>query len=357
MYYFRLLALMICLNATHVVADTGIYVDTKSIDSLWHIADLLKENASPTDADWSALFHSAGYSSLIANEIPQEKLKDLIIKTFSNKSATDRQDSTTPLVKLIEHFRHADQNRVKIAATLKEFAAEVANDYPMWMAMTSGYLPPAANTINKPNKIAVAVFSLDARGYEEGIVIDPLFIERYKSSIGYFIAHEFHHFYANSLRKPPISSTSTEDLNLQWVIWQLHSEGMADMIDKPTIYFAKGYMADTPYAAFFRKSYTQSAEIIQQLDAYLSQYNAISDKANLVAEIKNSIPMSGHPTGYFIAKTIEQELGREALVQTLGFPNEFFNRYNEAAAKNGNLPLFSSEALAVINNLVITQPQ
>lgn len=349
--YLRLLLSILCLCAAPAFANTTPQIDTKSIDALWHIADLLKKNSTPTEADWSALFHSAGYASLIANELPQAKLQQLIIKAFSQDHASEEHDSSKTMAAVIEHFRYAEKNRIQIAATLNEFSAEMAKSYPILMNMTRTYLPTAAESIKTPNNFAVAVFSPDARGYADGIVIDPLFIAQYKSSIGHFIAHELHHFYANSLKKPLGNAVSDDDSNLRWVLWQLHSEGIADMIDKTVIYFENGYMADTPYAKFFRKSYAQSTAIIQSLDAGLRQYAATSDKAKLAAEIKNNIPMAGHPTGYFIAKTIEHQLGREALVQTLGAPHLFFSHYNRAAAKDGNLPLFSAEALATIKDL------
>lgn len=336
-------------------ADVPRQVDTQSIEALWRVADVLKENATPTEADWSALFNSAGYASLIANEIPKDKLKDLITTAFAKGAAADQQSLSKPLAAIIEHFRQADQQRAQIAATLNEFSTTMARNAPEWLKMTSNYLPPNAQTIATPNHIAIAVFALDARGYANGIVLDPLFIERYKSSIRHFIAHEFHHFYANSMRIRPSATESADDQNLQWVVWQLHSEGIADLIDKPVIYFEQGYMAETPYAEFFKKSYTNSAQIIQQLDVLLKQYAVASDKHSVATEIKNTIPMAGHPTGYFIAKTIEHQLGRDALVQTLGNPYAFFQLYNKAAEK-ASLPLLSPDSLTLVKGLQAEPP-
>jgi hypothetical protein len=60
-----------------------------------------------------------------------------------------------------------------------------------------------------------------------------------------------------------------------------------------------------------------------------------------------------YTVGYLMAATIEKQLGRAALVETLGDPREFVARYNESAvarnAKDGEkLPLFSSEVLEAV---------
>ena len=61
-----------------------------------------------------------------------------------------------------------------------------------------------------------------------------------------------------------------------------------------------------------------------------------------------------YTVGYRMAVTIERELGRPALVATLGDPRDFVARYNEAAvrenAKNGgHLPFFSAEILKAVS--------
>jgi hypothetical protein len=60
-----------------------------------------------------------------------------------------------------------------------------------------------------------------------------------------------------------------------------------------------------------------------------------------------------YTVGYLMATTIEKQLGRAALVETLRDPREFLARYNEAArarnAKGGErVPLFSSEVLEAV---------
>jgi hypothetical protein len=62
-----------------------------------------------------------------------------------------------------------------------------------------------------------------------------------------------------------------------------------------------------------------------------------------------------YTVGYLMATTIEKQLGRAALVDTLKDPRQFVARYNEAAsarnAKGGEkIPLFSSEVLEAVSH-------
>jgi hypothetical protein len=81
----------------------------------------------------------------------------------------------------------------------------------------------------------------------------------------------------------------------------------------------------------------------------------MADDAELVEgfgrKLRSVIPQSGHPTGFYMAALIEQELGSDAIVKVVRNPFRFFYLYNEAAKKNGNAPVFSSKATAFVRSL------
>jgi len=65
-----------------------------------------------------------------------------------------------------------------------------------------------------------------------------------------------------------------------------------------------------------------------------------------------AVPLSGHPTGYFMAETIAGEFGKDALIRTVPNPFAFFRVYSDAAKNRGGAtPPFSEEALDLLRSL------
>ncbi len=76
------------------------------------------------------------------------------------------------------------------------------------------------------------------------------------------------------------------------------------------------------------------------------------NRRELGAKFKAAVPLSGHPTGFFMAETIMGELGKDALIQSVSSPFTFFLRYHEAAKKKGGVaPPFSEKTLALFRSL------
>jgi hypothetical protein len=68
--------------------------------------------------------------------------------------------------------------------------------------------------------------------------------------------------------------------------------------------------------------------------------------------LRAAVPLSGHPTGHFMARTILEVMGREALVGTVSNPFAFFRLYSQAAARRPDgTPAFSAAALAFLGRL------
>jgi hypothetical protein len=73
-------------------------------------------------------------------------------------------------------------------------------------------------------------------------------------------------------------------------------------------------------------------------------------KSELGGKLRDLVPMSGHPTGFFMANVIIDQLGKEILLTEIGNPFAFFRLYNIAAGKKG-VPAFSEDAMAFIGSL------
>ena len=75
-----------------------------------------------------------------------------------------------------------------------------------------------------------------------------------------------------------------------------------------------------------------------------------TDKEKISQLIRKSAPNSGHPMGYFMAKTILDYKSKDYLIKDLGNPFEYFFRYQEAAKANGK-PTFSEASMNVLKDL------
>jgi hypothetical protein len=145
------------------------------------------------------------------------------------------------------------------------------------------------------------------------------------------------------------------DYNIIWLLNQLQSEGIADLIDKDALFFSGGIKEDTKWAKIYREYVENSDSVIKELDDSLKRYYLNnSSKEEISNNIRNIIPMSGHPTGYYMSKIIIKELGIDILVKNMHNPFRFINIFNEAVEKRGNqVAKFSLESLALINDLEI----
>jgi hypothetical protein len=68
-------------------------------------------------------------------------------------------------------------------------------------------------------------------------------------------------------------------------------------------------------------------------------------------QLRSFVPQSGHPTGFYMANLIEEELGTEAITQVVRNPFRFFALYNRAAERHDSAPTLSPEAMAYLESL------
>jgi len=140
---------------------------------------------------------------------------------------------------------------------------------------------------------------------------------------------------------------------LLWDLDQLQAEGIADQIDKRVTCFREGIQADSGWAIQFRELLDQASMHIARFDSLLANLADFSgDPESLEARIRSILPMSAHPTGYFMAIIIRQELGAGILREHVGNPFVFLRDYDQAATRSPDRPpVFSPEALRRIDAL------
>ncbi|MBI5546830.1 MAG: hypothetical protein HY901_23350 [Deltaproteobacteria bacterium] len=177
----------------------------------------------------------------------------------------------------------------------------------------------------------MVIFGPDGRGYAP-IVVDTLFAQEMRAdALTRFLGHEFHHFYRNLLT-PRLRPKCVDgaDAEILWALNQLQAEGVADQVNVRTDLEAGGPLPNHLRAYLSWMGETPSRlERLQSL--VLDASHAGSAPDDLRRAIREVLPRSGHPNGYYMARLVLEVLGKERLVAHVGNPIAFVRDYQEAA--------------------------
>lgn len=332
-----------------VVAD-GSGVDVSGIDLFWQVVDTLSQDEEPSSELWHALFATPGYRALTQSEFEQsffrESFRIAYMPSFESSLSSSLEEGNN--ARLLEHYVQVGEHR----ADLEAFVEDLKRSDPMRSPsrLAAEWLPDPAP--DKPAPLAVVVFDMDARGYDP-IVIDLL--AAMELDLNSFLAHESHHWYRNDRATIDWNDVPPHEAELLWTLYQIQGEGIADQIDKrpwiegdelpPT---ARG-----SYVTDYASALAATPITIQSLDSLLVAFDVATstdDRAAIGARVAELVPMSGHPTGYFMARAILETLGQERLVMDVANPVAFFRTYDEAARVSGT-QAFSSRGLSSLEKL------
>jgi len=320
-------------------------MDLSGIEMFLELTALLEKDIEPEQAQWDRLFATPGYAVLIKIEFG----RDFFAKRFrlafmpSKKAELEEQmrKETGFWAQFLPHYVRAKAMRREIEAFVAELKA--SNVYRRAIEQAAAYLPKGA--ASGTPRVAFLIFAPDGRGYDP-IVIDVLESLDSKDGFERFLAHEFHHWFRNRL------VDLMQDQSLLWIIGQVQLEGIADLIDKadrPGKPAADLSADEKKYMDF----YVKSPDVIREMDDTFPRLSGMRmGRGELGDQLQRDVPMNGHPTGFYMANLIVEELGKDALVSVVGNPFAFFRLYDEAAGKKGGgMPRFSKKALAFIGDL------
>jgi hypothetical protein len=312
--------------------------------------DSLSRDEEPSPVLWRALFATPGYRALTRSEFEpsffQESFRLAYMPSLRDSLARALEEGMND--RRLRHYRRVLQSRAQLEAFTDELNRSNPMEEPSRLAAEWLPLPPPA----EPAPLALTVFDLDARGYDP-IVMDPL--AAMELDLQSFIAHESHHWYRNDRARVDWDNVAPHDEELLWTLYQIQGEGIADHIDKrPWIEGEAAVPAGRErYAEDYLEALAATPATIRGLDSLLASLGAATDtdhRADIGARVGELIPMSGHPTGYYLARTILDALGQERLVEDVANPAAFIRAYDEAARASG-VPGLSPEALHGLTEL------
>ncbi|MEE9193752.1 MAG: DUF5700 domain-containing putative Zn-dependent protease, partial [Thermodesulfobacteriota bacterium] len=334
--------------------NNNIQLDFSGIDQLSHIIRILEKNELPDQSEWDLLFKTPGYEALIESEF----IPEYFINAFKLTFMPSMQDSISIELQKMrgmkkEYLAHILKLKTEMKAINDQRKyLESSNIFLEATELTKLFLPDHLLNDNIKIPVSFVIFGNDARGYTP-IVIDLLYSIGEEESLKRLIAHEAHHYFRNKNNLISYPGENDPDFNIIWVCNQLQSEGIADIIDKEVLFFNNGLKEDTKWAVKYRDYFNSSDSVIYDLDQlFMNYYNDKSLHMELSGKIRNAVPMSGHPTGYFMAKIILEELGIEKLIENINNPFYFIRSYNIAVDQAGkDISKFSTKSILLINEL------
>jgi len=325
--------------------------DFSAIEPFWKIVSVLERDEEPTDAEWDSLLLKPGYKMLLSKEMKMDWMKKYLriavmpsrqheVQTWIEKGYWDAK---FPL-----HFWDVVKQKDSIQLFVKELKKSAIQQQALKIALD--YFPADMHVEELP-PVSFIFFDKDARGYDP-ILMDAFYaLEKYKTQeLPYLLAHEMHHYIRNKRRVFAYPAEENTDFNLIWTFDQIHMEGIADQIDKDLMFAVS---ANKKRTNRYQELLLKTPMHIRQLDRLLVAYAEDSANAKEIGvAIRKAVPMSGHPMGYFMAKTILQFESKAVLMCKIGNPFAFLQRYQEAALKSGGTkPVFSEKAIALIKKL------
>jgi len=325
-------------------------VDFSGVDKFLELTALLERDIEPTPKQWNEMFATPGYEVLIRREFKNgdffaDRIRLAFMPSKKDELETRLQEEEGWIAQFLRHFVRAKKERQVIVDAVEglkkmSFVQDAVEEARL-------YLPEFQLDSYPP--ISFVVFGPDARGYVP-VVLDIFYtLERRKWLVS-FVAHEFHHFYRDRF------FDFGQDQQILWVINQIQAEGIADQVN-----VGKWFHDEELYAVESQNSrnkpyldwYAKSPEIIKEMDRLFSlMFDSPELKGKLGAQLQELVPQSGHPTGFFMANMILEQLGKEALIDTVKNPFAFFLIYKKAADEKGaSAPTFSDKAMNFIRLL------
>jgi len=331
-------------DETSVAGSKRSAVDVSGIELFWQVVDSLSEDQEPSQELWRALFATPGYSALTQSEFEpsffQENFRLAYMPSLRDFLASALEEGTN--ARYLGHYAQVEERRAELVAFTEELGRSDLMEEPSRLAAEWLTGP----TPDELAPVALLVFGMDARGYDP-IVVDLLAAR--ELDLHSFLAHESHHWYRNERATVEWGAVAPHDEDLLWTLYQIQGEGIADQIDKRP-WIDGGEPVPAPfesYSAGYLEALAATPATIHGLDSLLAELGAATEpdhRARIGARFAELVPMSGHPTGYYMARTILEQLGQERLVQSVANPVAFFRAYDEAARASA-APALSPEAL------------
>ncbi len=329
-----------------------IEIDTSSFDFLIELYSEMKKGQEITAEKWGELLNTMGYQALLNEEFSENFFKRNLELAF-NPTKSEELRNALEVTTESRYLRYYIEVREKMA----DYQNHVKTLQKNWARLEDAIITRAQSLLpykefDEEITVSIAVFDRDARAYE-AIILDPIFTTQMESFVS-IVAHEVHHILRHGLLKYDKDKVEDEEKDIVWVLEQMQAEGIADHIDKG--YFIYGKEQDffhKQYVTMFKQYVSEVPKIMKDLDEiFLKLSQGVYQKEVAGKELRNKIPLSCHPLGYYMANIIIKNSLLDDMIRDIGNPFSFVKLYNKAVlADRKEMPSFALETIEQIDKL------
>jgi hypothetical protein len=323
----------------HVTPDPRLEVAMVT-DEAEAVLDILDERVAgdaPGGADWQRLFSTEGYRRLKEREAAMKRpFDDASFREFV--LSADLLERRPALRRTLAEWRKVDPTEAarRAFAYLPESAVIRARVYPSIKPRTNSF-------VFEPSTNPAIFLYLDPK-------VGPAKLEN-------TIAHELHHIGVASVCRDTPADAAPKNVKaaLSWMSG--FAEGRAVLAAAGSADVHPHAASDTADRAVWERDFAKVGEDLRRLESFFLAIledkltEEERDRRGMSFIATDEVPQGPFYTvGWLMASTVERELGRKRLVESLCDPAMFLSEYNRAASAQvksggGPLPLWSDTFL------------
>lgn len=347
-------------------APSNFTVDVSSAKLYLNMANKASDGQMPSDAEWDSLFVSNAYSSLfdkvnwnkkefqdnvrnafeIAYDPAKTAIRDSIAATLNDIELAELE---TELPLFVSTALSIKNNLDKYTTIVNDMDIDNVIDNANTLAIS--LLPDNGNGITpEPCPIYFIVWDLECRALGDALFLDiNSFFHDGLQAATEALAHEMHHFYL----MPVFNIVYKDDIMDGALLALVHNmrEGVADILNKKEM----PLKSLTPYGdkmlAAYNADYAATPQTLAQLDAVTCDFlDGKFDMEQYFQKAFGCVHYEGHTTGDYMVFLIRDQLGMNAVIESVGNVEAFVDNYNKAAEKAGTYK-FSDRFTQHIHNI------
>lgn len=343
------------LVSQSLLAESGVKstakfnVDMSSAALYLDMARNAQAGNMPDDADWEKLFASSAYKALLDNiHWDKDEFRSNVRRAFEivyDPASAEQCDSIVRLLDDMDNIRENLPFFVSTAYSIKNrldeytslmASADVDSLVCVADSMARDLVPGRGENLEaQASPVYFIVWDLECRNLPSGVYLDvnSFFHGGLQTAIE-GLAHEIHHFYLG----PLFESVYAKDINDGAAIALAENmrEGVADIINKKHMPLESLEPYGDNILKIYNDDYFASPKVLAELDSLTCGYldKTIGEREYRRGAIQCA-HFGGHTTGDFMVFLIRDQLGMDAVVESLGDLDRFVVNYNKAAEKAG----------------------
>lgn len=347
-----IISILICFSFfVQAKSESNFSVDVTSAKLYLEMANKANKGQMPSNEECDILFSSPAYSALFnAVNWDIQDFKSNVCEAFDiayNPSKANVRDSIAATLDDIELATLETELPLFVSTALS-----IKNKLPIYTEMVNNM--DIDNVVDEANNLALSlipnngvgitpepcpiyfiVWDLECRALGNALFLDVnTFFHNGLQYATEALAHEMHHFYLT----PVFNTVYKDDIIDGAVLALAHNmrEGVADILNKKSMPLESLAPYGEKMLTAYNEDYAATPQTLAQLDSVTCEF--LDGKLDMEQYIKQAfkcVHYEGHTTGDFMVFLIRDQLGIDAVIESVGNIESFVDNYNKAAAKAG----------------------